>query len=114
MWKMIIPRHYHVVADNCQKLTKSANEQSQTRSQQYQCTYQIWWKFIDIYSNYCPETKMQMGCGQIALSKIDEICPIAIPNQTFITSMHNPSLVKILWNLLKLLSENENGCTTDG
>ena len=28
----------------CQNLTKIAHYQSQTRSSQYQCTYQVWWK----------------------------------------------------------------------
>ena len=46
--------------------------------------------------------------GQITLSKIDEICPSAIPKQTTIISMHTPSLVKIHWYLLKLSSGNEN------
>ena len=46
--------------------------------------------------------------GQITLSKIDEICPSAIPNEIFTISMHTPSLVKIHWHLLKLSSGNEN------
>ena len=40
--------------------------------------------------------------------KIDKICPLAIPNQIFTISMHIPSLVKIHWYLLKLLSVNKN------
>ena len=32
---------------------------------------------------------------QITLSKIDEICPLAIPNQISLISIHIPSLVKI-------------------
>ena len=47
---------------------------------QYQCTYQIWWKSTEIYSNYRPETINSDRCGQITLSKIDEIYPLAIPN----------------------------------
>ena len=50
--------------------------------------------------------------GQITPSKIDEICPLAIPNQIFTISMHIPSLVKIHWCLLKLSSRNEK--RTDG
>ena len=50
-----------------------ANEQSKTKSPQYQCTYQIWWKSIVVYSSYCHETKIWMCCGQITLSKIDEM-----------------------------------------
>ena len=46
--------------------------------------------------------------GQITLSIIDEICPLAIPNQISFISMHVPGLVKIPWHLLKLLSWNEN------
>ena len=34
----------------CQKLMKFAHKQSKTRSPQYQCIYQVWWKSIDIYS----------------------------------------------------------------
>ena len=149
----MIPRHYHVAG---------RHEQSQSRSPQYKYTYQIWWKSIEIYSSYCPESKIQMyfrqinsvknrqnlsisnpktdlqnfnahtkfgenpliftkvifqkwkyGCGrgQITLSKIDEICPLTIPNQISTMSMHTPSLMKIHWHLVKLSSGNEN---TDG
>ena len=55
--------------------------------------------------------------GQITLSNIDEICPLAIPNQIPTISMHIPSLVRIDWCLLKLSSGNEiqmDGLTTDG
>ena len=48
-----------------------------------------------------------MYCGQIALSKIDAIRPLAIPVQISIITMYTPSLVKIHWYLLKL-SGNEN------
>ena len=53
-----------------QKLMTFAQEQSQTRSLHYQCTYQILWKSIDY-----PEMKMQTYDGQIILSKIDKIYP---------------------------------------
>ena len=53
-------------------------------------------------------TIILLRCGQIPPSKIDEICPLAIPNQISLISMHVPSLVKILWHLLKLLSRTEN------
>ena len=46
--------------------------------------------------------------GQIIMSKTGENCPLAIPNQIFTISMHTPSLVKIHWDLLKLLYWNEN------
>ena len=46
--------------------------------------------------------------GQTTLSKIDEICPLPIPNQISIISMHTPSLLKIYWYLLKSSSKNEN------
>ena len=39
----------------------------QNQSPQYQCTYQIWWKSIEIYSSYCPETKIWMCCRQITV-----------------------------------------------
>ena len=48
------------------------------------------------------------GGGQITLSNMDKICPLAIKNQTSFISMHVPSLVKIPWYLLKLSSGNEN------
>ena len=44
--------------------------------------------------------------------KIDEICPLAIPNQISTISMHLPSLKKMHWSLLKLSSGNEK--RTDG
>ena len=74
---------------------------------QYQCTYQIWWKSIEIYSSYCPESKIKIYRGQISLSKMDKIHPLAIPKQMSTISMHMPSLVKIHWYLLKI-SRNEN------
>ena len=46
----------------CQKLTKFGHSQSQTRSAQYQCIYQVWWKSIDMYSCYHQEMKIWM-CG---------------------------------------------------
>ena len=49
-----------------------------------------------------------MSHGQVSLSKIDEICPLAIPNQISTISIHIPSLVKIHWYLLKLSSRNKN------
>ena len=62
------------------------------------------------------QKKKQTYRGQITLSKVDEICPLTIPNQIFTISMHTPSLMKIHWHLHKLTSGNENtdGCTTDG
>ena len=61
-----------------------------------------------IYSGYCPETKMWMCCGQMILSKIDEICALAIPKQISTISMQIPSLIKIHCYSLKLSSGNEN------
>ena len=55
-----------------------------------------------IYSSYSPETKIWACLGQITPSKIDEICPLAIPNQISTISMHIPSLVKMPCYLLKL------------
>ena len=40
--------------------------------------------------------------------KFDEICPLAVPNQTSLMSMHIASLMKIPCYLLKLSSGNEN------
>ena len=54
-----------------------------------------------------PETKIWACLGQITPSKFDEICPLAIPNQISIITMHIPCLVKIHWGLLKLSSGNE-------
>ena len=51
------------------------------------------------------DNSQPLSCrGQIV--KIDEICPLAIPNQISTISMHTPSLVKINW--LKISSRNEN------
>ena len=44
----------------------------------------------------CAIIPQPLSCrGQGALSNIDEICPLAIPNQISLISMHVPSLVKI-------------------
>ena len=91
------------------KLMKLTHLLSQTRSLQYQCTHQVWWKSIDIYWSYHPETKNQTCRGQITLSNIDEICPLAIPDQISTISMHIPSLVKIHWH-----SFTEMKIQTDG
>ena len=40
-------------------------------------------------------TKPLLCCGQITLSNIDEMYPLAIPNKISLISMHIPSLVKI-------------------
>ena len=57
-----------------------------------------------------------LACGgHINLSKIDEICPLAIPNKISTISMQIPSLVRIHWNVLKLSYGNKKyGWTTDG
>ena len=55
-----------------------------------------------------PETKIWTFRRQITLSKINEICPLTIPNQISTISMHIPSMLKIHWYLLKLSSRNEN------
>ena len=43
-----------------------------------------------------------------SIKKFGEICPLAIPNQISLMSMHIASLVKITCYLLKLSSGNEN------
>ena len=48
------------------------------------------------------------GGRQVTVSYIDEICPLAIPDQIYTISMHIPSLVKIYWYLLMSSSTNEN------
>ena len=53
------------------------------------------------------------GQIHITLSKFDEICPLAIPDQISTISMHIPSLVKISPCLLKLSSRNEKNGWTD-
>ena len=63
---------------------------------------QVWIKTL----NY--NTMPSSYHGQITLSNIEEICPLAIPNQISFISMHVPGLVKIHWCLLKLSSGNEN------
>ena len=50
-----------------------------------------------------------MGVSRAGKSvKMDEICPLAIPNQISLMSMHIASLMKIPCYLLKLSSGNEN------
>ena len=66
------------------------------------------WKSVEIYTSYCPKTKIWMSCRKITLSKIDKIRRLAIPSQISTTAMHIPSLVKMHWHFLKLSSGNEN------
>ena len=102
-------RHYHVSGRQvCQKWTKSAHQQPQTRPPQYQCTHQVLWKFIEFYLSYHPEMKIRTYCLHINLSKNNEICLLKFPNQIFTISMFRPNLVKIHWHLLKLSSGNKN------
>ena len=58
--------------------------------------------------SYRLEMKIWACLWQITPSKFDEICPLAIPNQISLMSMHTASSVKIPCYLLKLSSENEN------
>ena len=44
--------------------------QSQTRSSQNQLAYQVWWKSIEIYSSYFPETQIQMCRRQIKFTHL--------------------------------------------
>ena len=90
----------------------SLNSSSGTSSMPYETYQQIpysglvmfWWKIKTLKYNTQP-----LSChGQVTLSNIREICPLAIPNQISFISMHVPSLVKIPRHLLKLLSRNEN------
>ena len=55
------------------------------------------------------DNTLPLSCGrQITLSKVDKICPSAIPNQISTISMHISGLVKIHWQLLKLSSRKKN------
>ena len=45
--------------NSVKKLTKFAHQQSQTRSTQYQYTYQVWSKYIDVYSSYMYHPEMK-------------------------------------------------------
>ena len=63
--------------------------------------YIVWWKSIEIYSNYCLETNMRMFPGRYLCQNLTKNCPLAIPNQISTISMHIPYLVKIHWHLLK-------------
>ena len=70
--------------------------------------YIVWWKSINVFSSYRPETKIWAYLEQIPLWKFDESCPLAIPNQNFTVSVHIQNLVNIYLCLLKLSSWNEN------
>ena len=41
-----------------------------------------WVKNLEIYSSYCPETKIRMCCRQTTRSKVDEICPLTIQSRS--------------------------------
>ena len=80
----------------------------QSRSLQYQCTYQVWWKSIDIYLSSHPEMKTQMWHKNWQSLLISNPKP----------DLHNINahLMKIHWYFLKLLSRKKNteGWMTDG
>ena len=66
------------------------------------------------FTHYHPEMKIKMCGGHTTLLKIDETCPLEIPNQIPTISMHTPSLVKIHWCLLIIIQKrNMDWCTTD-
>ena len=67
----------------CPKLTKFAQQQSQTRSPHYQYTHQVWWKSIDIYSRYHLEMKIQMCGRQITLPSI-----LPVISKLLVTHVH--------------------------
>ena len=126
-WKSIdIYTSYHLVGRPlCQKLIKFAYLQYQTtillladkfahywchiRTPQYQCTYQVWLKAIDIYSSYCPLQiqKYRHVAGRWLCQKLIKLARLAFPNQTSTIAMHIPSLEKIHWHLLIIPKEQE-------
>ena len=67
-----------------------------------------------LLSSYCPETKIWACFGQITPSNINEICPLAIPNQISTISMYIPSLVKIHWCLLVIIRKRKTDGRTNG
>ena len=74
-------------------------------------------KIHRIYSRYHLETKitkLQTCLRLITPSKIDEICPLSVPNQISVMSMHIPNVVKIHRHLLKLSFGNEIRTDTHG
>ena len=62
---------------------------------------------IQMWNDNIPSLLCQ---GQITLSKIDEICPLAIQNQISTISMHIPSLVRIHWLFLVIIWKRKYGC----
>ena len=95
----------------CQKLTKFAHEQSQTRSLQYQCTHQVWWKSIDIYSLLSGNKKSDMS-QQITLSEIDEYAH----KQSFSRSPQYQCMYQVWWTSIDIHSSYhpEMKIRTDG
>ena len=75
---------------------------------QYLCPLLLCMIFIIKTKAWNDNTTPLSYCGQITLSEFDNICQLAIPQQISSRSVHSTSLVKIHWNLLKLLSGNEN------
>ena len=68
--------------------------------------YQVWWKSVDILLKLLSRNENMDMSRADTLSKNEEICPSAIPNQIFIKSIHTPSFVKIQWYLLNMKNEN--------
>ena len=96
-------------------MSKFVHKQSQTRSPQHtcKCTYRTWWKSVDITQVIVRKRKYRCVAGR-QLSKIDEICQLAIPNQSSTISIHT-SFVRMQWHLLKLSSgKRTDARQTDG
>ena len=96
-------------ADNCQKLMKFAHVQF---PKQITTTSMHISNLVKIHSDLlklCPQRKLQMYCGQITLSKMDDLPISNLKADLYnINAMHIPSLVKLYSHLLKLSSRNEN------
>ena len=69
--------------------------------------YQVWLESLDIYTSYCPETKIWACLKADNSVKIWWNLPINNPKQDLHNINHMPSLVKIHLCLLKLSSGNE-------
>ena len=84
--------------------------QSRTRSPQPQCTYQVWWKSIDIYSSYRPEMKILTCRGQITVKNWWNL-PIS-KSQT--RSPQYQCTYQVWWKSIEIHSLSSRNENTDG
>ena len=95
-WRLLklSSRNENMGMSRAENLTKFAHQQSQTRSPQYQCTNQIWWKSTDVTH---PETKYGQTDGRMTDKWMNGRTDTR-------TSNMKPYLATIMWQGIKTIS----------